>query len=203
MNYSETINITVVAGDLSDEEREKAAQIAACEQDEIATWTPSSSSRIRVETSLRNGMEFHFPALRSVRESLLLTVFSIFWTGCVWLMFHSSAPVFLCVLFAAPVPALVFIIAMDWGGSMLAVASGEGVHVTRSLMGISFTKRMAASEIASIKSRPCAAFRTADYYDLVIRRRDGKEVKAGINIADFLESKWLANEMAKAIQNRS
>ena len=168
--------------------------------DPVERFVQPASSRVRV-TRNRRGTEIVFPAGRNPGVSAGLTFFLAIWLAAVWATVHFGAPLLLQVIFGAFGVLLVCVTAASWlGVSRVTVGDGH-VTVGRGLLAPMREHCLTAGEIAEVTTRIGMQSGNTPYYDLVLVRKDGKQVPAGRGIRDKREAEWLAATMREALRD--
>jgi hypothetical protein len=160
-----------------------------------------ATSRVRV-TRNRRGTEIIFPAARNPGVSAGITVFVAVWLAAVWATVHFGAPLFFQAIFAAFGLLLVWAALSSWlGVSRVTVGDGT-VTVAKGLLAPLRERRLAAAEVAEVRTRIGMQAGETPYYDLVLVRKNGRRVPAGRGIRDKREAEWLADTLREALNQR-
>ena len=165
----------------------------------VEPFVQPATSRVRV-TRNRRGTEIVFPAARNPGVSAGLSLFLAIWLAAVWATVHFGAPMLLQVIFG------VFGLLILWGtvASWLGVSQvtvGDGaVTVASGLLAPMREHRLAAEEIAEVTTRIGMQAGNTPYYDLILVRKDGKQVPAGRGLRDKREAEWLAATLRDALR---
>ena len=199
VDYAAQFEVPVFRVEQTPEQRAEAQKLIAHEQAEVAAYVQPPSSRIRVQTSLRGGTEFYFPACRNPGAAIFLTVFLAVWSAVIWFMLSQKAPILFPVVFGFFDLILVLIAAHIWTGTTRVLVNPAGVAVTNTVLGIPRTTAVAAQDIEDIKTKIGMTSGNTAYHDIKIQCRNGKNINAGSAIKDLLEAEWLAAEMMKAL----
>jgi hypothetical protein len=175
-----------------DEERQTRVQPAAVE------YKQPIESRVTV-TRNRRGTEIGFPAARNPGVAIGSTVFTLFWLGIVWTLFHFKAPVVFPVVFGLFGLLLIYGTLQIWlGVSRVTVDTGT-LSVATGYLSPGRERRLAMSEIADVSIAIGMQAGSRPYYDVVILRKSGKKVIAGRAVRDKREAEWLAATIKSAL----
>lgn len=154
----------------------------------------STSARISTDW---NGTEFYFPPLRDPRRAMLLLAVTAGWTGVVYFLLHSKAPLLFVVLFAlCDLLLLLGLGQMLFSSTRIRVAA-DAITCRKALLGIARTKIFRTDEIDSVL--PVMARQQGNngrtYYSLRLRTRDGRETNLVTGIGDRQEARWLISQI--------
>jgi hypothetical protein len=165
----------------------------------VQPFVQPPSSRIKV-TRNRRGTEIVFPAARNPGASAGLTAFLAIWLLVVWALVHFEAPLLFRVIFAGFALLLVAAAAGSWF-SVSRVSIGDGsVTVARGLFVPWREQRLAAGDIAEVRTRIGMQVGGTPYYDLMLVGNNGRKVPAGRAIRDKREAEWLADTVREALR---
>jgi HEAT repeats len=144
-----------------------------------------------------NGTEFYFPAFRDPKRALGLLALTAGWTGLVYLLLHSNAPLPLAVIFGL-FDLLLFLGLgqMLFSSTRIRVAPSD-LTCRKSFLGISRTRVFQTTDIEGVvpvMSRQ-QANNSRSYYALRLRTRDGRETDLVTGIADRDEARWLVSQI--------
>ena len=180
-----------------------AEAVRSQEQAEIENYQQPAKSRIRVETSLRGGKEFYFPAMRNPGAAFGITVFFAIWSSGLWLIIHFKAPIIFPIV-AGLFDALILLgVLYLWSGTTRVVAEADGLTVTNKLLSIGRTRMIPAGDVVEIKIRIGMTSGETPYQNIKVICRNGREVTAGSTIKDAHEAAWLAQEMMKCVRGHT
>lgn len=179
-----------------------AEAVRSQEQAEIENYQQPTESRIRVETSLRGGKEFYFPAMRNPGAALGATAFFAGCSGAVWLQIHFKIPIVFPTISGLFGLLILNGVLQFWSGTTRVVADTDGLTVTNKLLGMGRTRTIPAGDVVEIKTRTGTTMGQTPYLDIKVICRNGREVTAGSTIKDAHEAAWLAQEMMKCVRGR-
>jgi hypothetical protein len=105
----------------------------------------------KVVVSMRDGgTEFYFPPFRNPARALMLLLVAAGWSGAVYALFHSRAPLFFAVIFALADLFIIFgFFHVSFGSARIFVGNGE-ILSRRGVFGIGGARRTPFSEVASV-----------------------------------------------------
>ncbi len=155
-----------------------------------------ASTWARISTDW-NGTEFYFPPFRDPRRAMVLLAVTVCWTGVVYFLLHSKAPLLFAVLFGlCDLLLLLGLGQMLFSSTRIRVAA-DAITCHKALLGIARTQVFQTSEIESVL--PVMARQQANngriYYSLRLRTRDGRETNLVTGIGDRQEARWLISQI--------
>ncbi|MGC2803444.1 MAG: HEAT repeat domain-containing protein [Candidatus Acidiferrum sp.] len=151
-----------------------------------------------VVTSDSGVTEFYFPAFRTPSRSLFLIFFSALWTGVVFFLFHSNAPLFFSGIFG--LTDLLMILALlhiTLGTTRIRASNGE-VTSTKRILGIGSTNRFAVSEIDSIMTVTSGQQGGSEgnaMYAIRLRAKNGRRFTLADEIGSRQEARWIVAQI--------
>jgi hypothetical protein len=152
------------------------------------------------------GTEYDFSAARNIGAAFGASVFFFIWTGVVWFIIYMKAPLIFTIVFGAFDLIFLMIVLSQWlGTSMVTIGNGE-VRVHSGLLGIGPTRVVPFSDITGISmpiGMQSGSRSGTPYYDIKIKRKDGKEVTLASAIRNKLEAEWLIAKMKSEIGLKS
>jgi hypothetical protein len=164
--------------------------------DDDAHYQQPAHSRIRVRDT-DAGKEFYFPAFRNRGAAVTLGLFTLFWSGVVWLLIDQHAPLLFPVVFGFFDVILVLWTLHEWFATTRVVAGRGGLTLTKHLLGLGRTRALAAADLSQINIVHGETYNNIVLYNIQIVRQNGSLVTAGDEIPDAHEAHWLALEMAR------
>jgi hypothetical protein len=148
----------------------------------------------------RRGTEIAFPAARNPGTSAALTLFLAIWLAAVWATVHFEAPRLLQVIFGVFGLLILWGVVASWLGVSQVTVGDGGVTVASGLLAPMRERRFSADEIAEVTTKIGMQAGNTPYYDLILVRKDGKQMPAGRAIRDKREAEWLAATMREALR---
>jgi hypothetical protein len=142
--------------------------------------------------------EFYFRAFRNPSRVLTLIFFTAVWTGIVYFLAHSKAPMFFTVVFGLANLFLIYGLIYFTLVSFRIQAGNGKIVLRRSLLGIGAAREYPYSEITEILPVTSAQQPgTKASYSLRLLTRDGRKVKLVDMIDDRQEARWVAAQLEK------
>jgi hypothetical protein len=169
---------------------------APSDSDSSAVTQPAHT---KVIVSMHSGgTEFYFPAFRNLGRALGLLVFTLIWSGVVYVLYHVHAPMFFFIvfgLFDLLLIAGVFHVAL--GSARIGVANGEILSRT-GILGIGSTRRIPASDVASIV--PVVSMQQSGgsgnaLYAIRLRTKNGRKYTLADEIDSRQEARWIVSQI--------
>jgi hypothetical protein len=155
-------------------------------------------SSIRV-TSNQRGTEVLFPAARNIGAALGLTSFTAIWWATVGLQLYLRAPVVFPIVTALFGLLLTIGVLELWlRVSRVMVAAGT-LTVASGYLVPGRERRIAAADVADVVAAIGMQAGNVPYYDVEIRRKDGKKLVAGRSVREKREAEWLAGTIKRAL----
>jgi hypothetical protein len=178
-------------------EQPASAEERAGPEASLAAYHQAANSRIAVTT--RGGRtEILFPAARNPGAATGLTAFMLIWWGTVGIQLYLHAPIIFPIV-TAVFGILLLVGAFDLWLKVSKVTVAQGtVTVASGYLYPGRERSLVASEIAGVTADIGMQHGTTPYYDVKIRRKDGKKVTAGNSVRDKREAEWLAATIRNA-----
>jgi hypothetical protein len=195
VDYGSTFEVPVFRTAESEEVR-PATPISAPSPPEPYVQPPSS--RVQV-TRNRRGTEIVFPAARNPGAAGGLSAFLAIWLAAIWATVHFDAPLVFQLLFGFFGLFLLWATLHLWLG-VTRVTVGDGtVVVSSGLLSPVRERRLPAPDVAEVVARIGMQAGNTPYYDVILIRKDGKQIPAGRGIRDKREAEWLAGTLREAL----
>jgi hypothetical protein len=157
-----------------------------------------AESRIAV-TTRRRGTEIVFPAARNPGAATGLTVFAFIWWGTLGIQLYLHAPIIFPIV-TALFGLLLMIGVLDLWLKVSRVTVDAGtVTVATGYLEPGRGRSLTAAEVADVVAAIGMQAGKTVYYDVVIRRNDGKKTTAGGSVRDKREAEWLAATIKKSL----
>jgi hypothetical protein len=167
------------------------------ETERLAYHQPADS-RIAVTTN-RRGTEIVFPAARNPGAAAGLTVFTLIWWGTLGIQLYLHAPIIFPIV-TGLFGLLLMIGVLDLWLKISRVTVDAGtLTVATGYLEPGRERRLMAAEVADVVAAIGMQAGKTVYYDVVIRRKDGKKTTAGRSVRDKREAEWLAATIKKAL----
>ncbi len=116
-----------------------------------------------------------------------------------WATVHFGAPTLLQLVFGLFGLLLVWLALWSWLGVSRVAAGGGAVTVASGLLVPMREYRLDAGEIAEVTTKIGMQTGGTPYYDVMVIRRDGKQMAAGRGVRDKREAEWLAATVREAL----
>jgi hypothetical protein len=156
-------------------------------------------ARTKVVVSMRDGgTEFYFPPFRTPARALMLLLVAAGWSGAVYALFHSRAPLFFAVIFALADLFIVFgFFHVAFGSKRIFVGNGE-ICSSGGAFGIGGAKRTPFSEVASVV--PVASMQQGGNSDKSVHSirmvsKSGKKITLADEISSREEARWVVSQI--------
>jgi len=144
------------------------------------------------------GTEFYFPALRNPGRALMLLLFTIIWSGVVYLLYQQHAPIFFSIVFGlSDLLIIAGFLHVTFGSARITVRSGE-IFSRTGLFGLGRTRRIQVSEIASIVPVVSAQQGTSSgnaLHAIRMRLKDGRKITLADEIDSRQEARWIVSQI--------
>jgi hypothetical protein len=173
-------------------------QLAQREAKELNEYRLPPGSRIRVSLS-QAGVEILFPAARNPGVAAGLTAFTVVWVAITWALVHYKTPVVFPLVFGFFDLLLAWISLELWLGVSRATAKSGVLLLAKGLGYPAREQKISAGMIADVVPAIGMQAGSTPYYDVVVRRKDGKKIIAGRSVRDKREAEWLAITLKEAL----
>lgn len=210
VNYSDDFELPVFRTASSPQAASDSSTLAAASNPGIGFATArqiidgdsgdvAQPARTKVIVSMHDGgTEFYFPAFRTPSRALLLFLVSIVFTGAVYALLHSRAPLFFTAVFSLGDLFVIYgFFHVAFGSMRIFVGNGEIVS-RNSVFGIGAPKRTQFSDIASIV--PIASLQQGGNSDNSIHAirmltKSGKRFTLADEISSRQEARWVVSQI--------
>jgi hypothetical protein len=163
-----------------------------------AAYRQPADSRIAMTTN-RRGTEILFPAARNPGPAVGMTVFMVIWWASLGLQLYLKAPIIFPIV-TGVFGILITLFALDLWFKVSRVTVDSGMlTVATGYLGPGRERKLTAGEVADVVAAIGMQAGKTVYYDVVIRRKDGKKTTAGRSVRDKREAEWLAATIKKAL----
>jgi hypothetical protein len=156
-------------------------------------------AKTKVVVSMRDGgTEFYFPPFRTPARAFLLLLVAVGWSGAVYALFHSRAPLFFAVLFALADLFIIFgFFHVSFGSARIFVGNGE-ILSRGGLFGIRAARRTPFSEVASVV--PVASLQQGGNSDSSVHSirmvtKAGRKITLADEISSREEARWVVSQI--------
>jgi hypothetical protein len=172
--------------------------VAPAFQSDTSDVAAPANPKVVVSTAMDGSTEFYFPAFRNPSRILVMILFTALWTGIVFVLGHSKAPVFFTVVFGLfELPLLYGLIQATLVSFRIQVRSDRIVR-RRALLGMGAAREFPFSDIAQILAVTNAqqAGAPASYF-LRLQMKNGETAKLVDMIDNRQEARWVAAQLEK------
>ena len=145
-----------------------------------------------------NGTQMYFPPLRNPASTLVLFVFTAAWTGVVYFLLHSKAPLMFPIVFGGFDLLLTFILLSAVFSSTKITLSSDTLTLGKSFLGLPRINSIPFSEIAEIHPYSGLQQGTNSFYGLRLTTKSGRRHNLVNGIADRQEARWLVSQIESA-----
>lgn len=145
-----------------------------------------------------NGTQMYFPPLRNPASALVLFVFTVAWTGVVYFLLHSKAPIMFPIVFGAFDLLFTLILLSAVFSSTRITLSTDTLTLRKSFLGLPRTTAIPFSEIAEIHPYSGLQQGTNTFYGLRLAMKSGRKLNLVNAIADRQEARWLVSQIESA-----
>ncbi|HVH86802.1 MAG TPA: hypothetical protein VM912_08760, partial [Terriglobales bacterium] len=142
-----------------------------------------------------SGTQFYFPPLRNPLQTLMLFGFTAAWTGAVYLLHRSNAPLFFAIVFGATDLLLIVAVLYSLFPSTRLELSNDNLLVRKSFLGILRVSSTPFSEVALIHPVASMQSGTKSWYSLRLTTKAGRKLNLVDGIADRQEARWLVSQL--------
>jgi hypothetical protein len=197
IDYASSFEVPVFRTELS-ATPPSASEAALVDSVAVDSYRQPAGSRIEVTTS-RRGTEIHFPAARNPGAASGLTAFLALWSGVIWALLHSRAPVLFPIVFGGFGVLLLVGVMELWLRVSRVVAGNGSLTVASGYIVAGGERTLPASAIQDVTTRIGMQAGTRPYYDVVVNTRDGEKLIVGRAVRDKREAEWLAATIRQAL----
>ena len=152
-------------------------------------------------TEEASGPQFYLPPLRNWTQALTVLAVTVVWSGVVYMLWHDAhAPwIFRLVFSLFELPLVYFVTKAFFGSALLRVRDGA-LETKDAILGIGVLHRMPYDQVASIS--PMSQGRPVGgrlMYGIVVRLKDGQEVKVAADALTEQEAKWVVTRLEQTL----
>ena len=157
--------------------------------------------KVVVSTTNDGSTEFYFPAFRNRGQTLGLLLFTTVWTGIVYLLAHSKAPLFFAAVFGFFDLLLVYGFFQSAFGSTRIVVGGGKIVSRRNMLGGGAPREIPFSDVQSIVAGVGiqGSNATNGSYRVRLQTKSGKDFSLVDNVADRQEARWIVGQIEKLV----
>jgi HEAT repeat protein len=182
----------------ADSSSENSGFAAGTSDDSNAVSVAAPAHPKVIVSSQDGGTEFYFPAFRTPSRALFLLVFTVIWTGVVYFLFHSKAPLFFPIIFGLmDLFVILGLFHVALGTARIRVGNGEIVS-TKRVLGVGSTKHFVFSEIdavVAVTSGQQGGAQGNSMYAIRLRTKNGRRVALADEISSRQEARWIVSQI--------
>ena len=198
VDYESTFEVPVFRTPASEQPSAPETERLVSDAFPLAAYHQPADSRIAVTTN-RSGTEIVFPAARNPGAATGLTGFTLIWWGALGIQLYLHAPIIFPIV-TALFGLLLMVGVLDLWLKVSRVTVGAGtVTVATGYLEPGRERSLTAAEVADVVPAIGMQAGKTVYYDVVIRRKDGKKTTAGGSVRDKHEAEWLAVTIKKSL----
>ena len=167
----------------------------------VVTLESLARSGITVQPA-DTGTTYHFGAMRNVSFAVGVTVFTLIWTGALWLQVTLGFPWLFPIVTGLFELLLIAIVADLWFGATTVTIGAGVVRRRHTILGLGATRAIPVADIVQIElpiTMQTSGRSGTPYYELRAKRTSGRKLSLGGGIRDKRQAEWLAAEMRAAI----
>jgi hypothetical protein len=192
VDFQSVFEVPVFHTAASESSMAPAAQPASTGPELLAAdYRQPADSRIAVNRN-RRGLEITLPAARNPGVALGSVVFTLLWCGIVAALIRFHAPLLFPIVFGGFALLLIY-------GTLQLCLTVTRVNIDQGSIVIAEgylypggERKIVSSDVSDIGTKISMQAGSHPYYDVVVKRRDGKQTSAGRWIRNKREAEWLA-----------
>ena len=159
---------------------------------------PPDSPRVVVGVGANGGTEYYFPPLRSVARTGIAILLAVGWTGLVYFLAHSHAPIFFAIVFGLFDLLPIYFLLKSLLESFSIEAGNGKLTFRRAWLAVGTTREIPYSDIAQILAAT-AGQSTPPSYSLRLLTKSGQRIALADLIDDRQEARWIAAQLEKLV----
>src|SRR4029077_4042205 len=175
-----------------------ASGFADSSSDADSALVPAPANTKVIISAQGGRTEFYFPAFRSPVRAILLFVFTAIWSGVVYLLLHSRAPMIFPIVFGLTDLLLVSAsFHVLFGTSRISVGNGE-ILWARKILGIGSAKRFSIPQIDAIMpvtSGQVGGNQGNPEYAIRLVTKEGRRYTLADEISSRQEARWIVSQI--------
>lgn len=148
------------------------------------------------------GTQYHFAAARNASFASGLTMFTLLWTGALWLQYTLGFP-WIFVVVTGGFELLLLLVVLDtWFGTTTVTIGSEIVRRRHAILGMGSTRAIPMTSIKNVDlhiSMQSTGRAGTPYYELRAFLDSGRRTHLGQGIRNKRHAEWLLGEMRKQI----
>ena len=170
---------------------------ATTRSDDSGAVAPPAHAKVVVSNG-SGGTEFYFPALRNPSRAVILLLVTIFWSGLVYFLYHSHAPIFFFIVFGLSDLLLIGgFLHVTFGSARITAGSGQIVSC-KGVFGAGKTRRIQIADVASIVPVVSMQQGTSggnQLYSIRLILKDGRKLTLADEIDSRQEARWVVSQI--------
>lgn len=205
VNYTDDFEVPVFRTGSSTEQAFTSSSSSAASGFADSSSSDADSALVPAPTNTKviispqdGGTEFYFPAFRSPVRAILLFVFTAIWSGVVYFLLHSRAPMIFPIVFGLMDLLLVSTsFHVLFGTSRISVGNGE-ILSARKVLGIGRVKRFSISQIDAIMpvtSGQVGGNQGNPEYAIRLVTKEGRRYTLADEISSRQEARWIVSQI--------
>ena len=148
------------------------------------------------------GTQYYFAAARNASFGGGITMFTLLWTGALWLQYTLDFPRIFVIATAGFELLLIVVVLDSWLGTTTVTIGSDGVHRRHAILGVGSTRVIPKPSITgldlNIRMQSTGRAGTP-YYELRATLDTGRRTHLGQGIRHKRHAEWLLSQMKKQI----
>jgi len=148
------------------------------------------------------GTQYYFAAARNASFGSGITMFTLLWTGALWLQYTLDFPRIFIAIMAGFELLLVVVVLDSWFGTTTVTIGSDAVHRRHAILGVGSTRVIPRSSIKGLDlniSMQSTGRTGTPYYELRATLDTGRRTHLGQGIRNKRHAEWLAERMRSDI----
>jgi HEAT repeats len=159
---------------------------------------PPDNPKVTVGAGANGGTEYYFPPFRSPARTGIAILFAAAWTGVVYFLAHSHAPIFFAVVFGLFDLLPIYFLLKSLLESFTIEAGNGKLTFRRAWLGIGTTLEIPYSDIAQILAAT-AGQSSPPSFSLRLVTKGGQRISLADLIDDRQEARWVSAQLEKLV----
>lgn len=201
--YHAQFEVPVFKTEQSVEEPVSTQDPTAAFQPPLESFAPDSTSRIKVQPNGTGSLKLIFPAALNPGIGIGMLVFTLIWTGSIWLMIFLKAPIIFPVVFGLFEFLLIYVLVELWFKSSKVTVDRTQISILKRWLFFKRERQILASDVEEIFLY--AGMRSGDkaYYDIRVRERGGRATTAASGINPKQQADWFLQQIKAALAGKT
>ena len=177
-----------------------AGTAPAFESDSSEVSAPPNP-KVVVSVTNDGSTEFFFPAFRNPGQTFGLLVFTAVWTGIVYFLAHSQAPLFFAAVFGLVDLLLLYGFFQSAFGSTRVVVGKNKIITQPNMFGAGAPREIPFSDVQTVLAGVGlqGSNGTVGSYRLSLKTKSGENFSLADNISDRQEARWIVSQIEKLV----